>query len=351
MYSLDDYDYELPEALIAQKPLRVRDQSRLLVLERSSQRLSHHGFKALIDFLDPGDVLVINDTQVIPARLMGRKQSGGLVEVLLLDYVDGLRSRGRFISRCLVKASKSPKIGTEIDFGHDVKAVVRDHGRNGFFRLDFRFSGEFDDRLNELGQIPLPPYIRRHPGSKGVDDRHAYQTVYAAEKGAVAAPTAGLHFTQSFMSAIANKGIKIVRITLHVGHGTFLPVRVSDIRSHNMHAEQYAISEKAAEVIRAAQEKSGRVVAVGTTCVRTLEYAAGHNGHIQSGTGSCDLFIYPGYRFRVVDALVTNFHLPRSTLLMLVSAFAGREAILNAYREAIEKRYRFYSYGDAMLIL
>jgi S-adenosylmethionine:tRNA ribosyltransferase-isomerase len=350
MYSLDDYDYELPPELVAQTPLRVRDQSRLLVLHRRGGRPSHHPFKALVDFLNPEDTLVVNDTEVILGRLHGRKPTGGRVEVLLLDYAGGRHCRGKFTSRCLVRASKPPGIGSEIVFDRELSAVVCD-GESGIYTLEFRFYGEFEDHLAALGHVPLPPYIRRPPGGRAVDDRQAYQTVYAAAKGAVAAPTAGLHFTDGLLADIRRKGVRRVPITLHVGYGTFLPVRTVDIRRHRMHSERFSISSSAAEAVNATRGKGGRVFAVGTTCVRTLEYAADAAGHVQPGHGECDLFIYPGYDFKVVDAMITNFHLPRSTLLMLVSAFAGRESILAAYREAIQARYRFYSYGDAMLII
>ncbi len=351
MYSLSDYHYELPEELIAQRPSEQRDRSRLLVLDRRTGAVRHSVFSDLPGHLSAGDVLVLNDTKVIPARLYGRKATGGRVEVLLIDFAGGRSEPGRFVAQCLVRASKSPRIGSRIEFDKQMNARVVD-GSGGVYRLVFRFEGRFEDRLHELGTTPLPPYIRR-PASGGetVDDRKRYQTVYATRNGAVAAPTAGLHFTDELLARIESAGVQIVRLTLHVGYGTFLPVRVSDIRQHRMHAERYALSREAADTICRAAGQGKRVVAVGTTCVRTLEHAAREHGRPIASTGESDLFIYPGYRFRVVDAMVTNFHLPRSTLLMLVSAFAGRESILDAYHQAIQQRYRFYSYGDAMLIL
>ncbi|KPJ77459.1 MAG: S-adenosylmethionine:tRNA ribosyltransferase-isomerase [Deltaproteobacteria bacterium SG8_13] len=351
MYSLSDYHYELPEKLIAQKPIGQRDRSRLLVLDRRTGAIAHGVFSDLPRHLSAGDVLVVNDTQVIPARLFGRKGTGGRVEILLIDYAGGKSDTGRFVTQCLVKSSKSPRIGSEIDFEGLLKARVLDGG-SGVYTLEFYFQGSFEDRLYELGRTPLPPYIKRPAqGGEPVDDRLCYQTVYASRKGAVAAPTAGLHFTDELLLRIQSAGVRIVRVTLHVGYGTFLPVRVSDIRQHRMHAERYILDQDAAETIQRAVGKGKRVIAVGTTCVRTLEHAARENGRPVASEGESDLFIYPGYRFKVVGGLVTNFHLPRSTLLMLVSAFAGRENILNAYTEAIRRQYRFYSYGDAMLIV
>lgn len=351
MYRLSDYDYQLPEELIAQRPARYRDRCRLLILDRDTGAVTHGIFGDLAQHLSAGDVLVINDTEVIPARLQGRKATGGRIEVLLIDYAGGRSESGRFVTRCLVKASKPPQIGSEIHFDTQMTARVLDGG-SGVYTLQFRYRGSFDEQLYALGNTPLPPYIKRPAvGGEPIDDRKHYQTVYAARRGAVAAPTAGLHFTDELLSQIRSAGVRIARVTLHVGHGTFLPVRVSDIRQHRMHAERYVISQPAVETIDRAMQEGKRVVAVGTTCVRTLEHSARETGRPTASAGESDLFIYPGYRFRVVNALVTNFHLPRSTLLMLVSAFAGREHILNAYAQAVEQRYRFYSYGDAMLIL
>jgi S-adenosylmethionine:tRNA ribosyltransferase-isomerase len=351
MYELSDYDYNLPPELIAQKPAEQRDRSRLLVLDRHSGARHHGRFDELPTYLRTGDMLVINNTEVVPGRLFGRKSSGGRVEVLIIDYAGGQADAGQFTGRCLVRASKAPRAGARLHFDQDLTAEVIGGGE-GIYTLRFTCPGNFEDRLYAVGRVPLPPYIKR-PGAANDDrdDRSNYQTVYASEKGAVAAPTAGFHFTRRLLADLAAAGVNTVAITLHVGYGTFLPVRADDIRQHRMHAERYRISAGAADRLNAARRAGDRIVAVGTTSVRTLEYAADENGRIRPGTGNCDLFIYPGYRFKVIDALVTNFHLPRSTLLMLVSALAGRETVLAAYREAIREKYRFYSYGDAMLIL
>jgi S-adenosylmethionine:tRNA ribosyltransferase-isomerase len=346
MYSLSDYDYELPAELIAQAPAERRDRSRLLRLERRTGVWSHHRFDRLAQWLAPGDLLVVNDTAVIPARLVGRKATGGKAEVFILDYTGGVRQGGRFCCDCLVKASKPVKAGAVIHFGEEWRGRVLEV-EEGVCRVEFSGAGEIDLLLDRLGHVPLPPYIRRVDRP---EDRTAYQTVYAAVRGAVAAPTAGLHFTPRLLEEIRTKGVAVAPITLHVGYGTFAPVRAADIRAHRMHAERYSISEPAAEAVNAARSAGRRVVAVGTTAVRTLEFAAGQDGRIRAGGGWCDLFIHPGYRFKAVDAMITNFHLPKSTLLMLAAAFAGREAILDAYRAAVAAGYRFYSYGDAMLI-
>ena len=352
MYSLSDYHYELPHELIAQRPARQRDQSRLLILDRATGAVSHQDFTDLPRHFSAGDVLVLNDTRVIPARLYGRKTTGGRVEVLLIDYAGGKSEPDRFITQCLVKASKPPRIKSEIDFGDKMKARVLAGSGGGIYTLEFCFHGSFTDQLHALGTTPLPPYIKRPANSSSaVDDRACYQTVYASRNGAVAAPTAGLHFTEALLAQIRSAGVHIVHVTLHVGHGTFLPVRVADIRQHRMHPERYAVSRRSADIISRAAGRGNRVIAVGTTCVRTLEHAARQDDWPCALAGESDLFIYPGHRFEAVDCLVTNFHLPRSTLLMLVSAFAGRHNVLAAYEQAIKERYRFYSYGDAMLIL
>jgi S-adenosylmethionine:tRNA ribosyltransferase-isomerase len=352
MYLLDDYDYRLPEALIAQAPAPERDRSRLLHLERGSGRIFHRRFADMVDLVGPEDLLVVNDTAVIPARLFGEKETGGKVEVLILDYAGGMRRRektGRLQIDCLVRASRSPGIGGRILFETGAEATVIG-AENGTFSLDFGPDIDLDVLLNRIGHVPLPPYIRRRRDGSAWDDRNSYQNVYARHKGAVAAPTAGLHFSDRLLEKLKKKGVAIAALTLHVGYGTFLPVKAADIRDHRMHAEGYCVSPEAAEVINIAKEKGKRIVGVGTTSVRTLEHLADENGKIRAGTGQCRLFIYPGYRFKTVDAMITNFHLPKSTLLMLVSAFAGRESILEAYREAVGTGYRFYSYGDAMLI-
>lgn len=353
MYSLTDYNYDLPDELIAQKPVEKRDASKLLFLHRETDSMSHHLFYEICDLLRPSDILVINNTEVIPGRLFGNKATGGKVELLILDYAGGAVKReanGEFICECLIKASKRPKPGALLFFDQGLKAEVLEV-RNGYFNVRFLYDGDFETLLYRIGNVPLPPYIKRNGKGSACDDKRSYQTVYASEKGAIAAPTAGLHFSESLIEKIKGVGVKTAEITLHVGYGTFLPVRESDIRDHMIHSEQFHISKKSAELINTAKERGSRIMAVGTTCVRTLEYASDKDGHIASGGGHCDLFIYPGYRFKVIDAMITNFHLPESTLLMLVSAFAGRENVLNAYKEAIKERYRFYSYGDAMVIM
>ena len=354
MYALSDYNYELPEELIAQKPVDRRDQSNLLVMDRQTGGISHHRFDMLDHFLRPGDVLVINNTAVIPGRLVGRKDSGGKVEVLMCDFSGNGNPKTLNNSRvfeCLVKTAKPLKPGRTLYFDKELSAEVIER-LNGTYIIQFHADGNFENLLDRIGQVPLPPYIKRSPKLEPpCDDRIAYQTVYATEKGAVAAPTAGLHFTAELLEKLKAAGIATVSLTLHVGYGTFLPVRAEDIRSHHMHAESYSISMQAADKINSARNAGHRVVAVGTTCVRTLEFISDSAGYVRAENGRCDLFIYPGYRFKAVDAMITNFHLPRSTLLMLVSAFAGRQNVLHAYQEAIKKKYRFYSYGDAMLII
>ena len=351
MYSLIDYSYDLPEEFIAQKPADKRDMSRLLFLSRRTGEVSHHLFYELCDFLLPSDVLVINNTEVIPGRLFGRKSTGGKVEALILNYAESYKkgNNKEFVFDCLLKISKRPKPGTSFVFDQGLKAEVI-NSRDGIHTLRFFYDGDFESLLYRIGNMPLPPYIKRNNGVSTCDDE-SYQTVYARQKGAIAAPTAGLHFSKKLLEKIKSMGVNIVEITLHVGYGTFLPVRVPDIRDHKIHSEQYSISKNGAAVINHAKANGGRIVAVGTTCVRSLEFASDNNGNISYGSGNCDLFIYPGYRFKVVDAMITNFHLPKSTLLMLVSAFSGRKNILAAYNEAIEERYRFYSYGDAMVIM
>jgi S-adenosylmethionine:tRNA ribosyltransferase-isomerase len=353
MYSLDDYDFSLAEELIAQHPAARRDHSRLMLLHRTRGMVRHHHFYELADLLRADDLLVLNNTRVVPARLHGRKESGGKVEVLILDYAGGLeklQSEGTFISTCLLKASKRPHSGTRIHFNDSLGAEVLD-SKAEIHTLRFWSQGDFQAQLAQTGEMPLPPYIRRAGDvDAAIDDHRRYQTVYAKEAGALAAPTAGLHFSAALLEQLRRQGVQRVELTLHVGYGTFLPVRVDDIRRHRMHAEWFSISAESAARINRHRRRGGRIIAVGTTCVRSLEYAAGENGQLKAGSGPNDLFIYPGYRFRIVDGMLTNFHLPRSTLLMLVAAFAGRERILAAYREAVRRQYRFFSYGDAMLI-
>ena len=354
MYTLDDYDFEMPEALIAHEPVHRRDQARLMTLNRIRGDIGHRHFFELTDLLDAGDLLVLNDTRVVPARILGRKATGGRIEVLVLDYAGGLAtqpSKGQFVSDCLVRASKRPQPGSRLFFNEYLQAEVL-ASRAEIHSLRFFYSGDdFGALLDEAGEMPLPPYIKR----SGTDvsaavDRQRYQTVYAKKAGAVAAPTAGLHFSNRLLERLAARGVQTVEITLHVGYGTFLPVRVDDIRQHRMHAERFAIAPEAAERINRHRRRGGRIIAVGTTCVRSLEFATDEDGLLVAGSGRNDLFIYPGYRFRMVDGMITNFHLPKSTLMMLVAAFAGRDRILAAYRKAVEEKYRFFSYGDAMLI-
>jgi S-adenosylmethionine:tRNA ribosyltransferase-isomerase len=350
MFTLEDYHYHLPEHLIAQQPVAERDHSRLLLMDRNTGTVSHQLFHELEDFLTPSDVLVINNTQVIPGRIVGKKESGGRVEALILNYAAGMRSSSHENQYdCMLKSSKRTRIGARLYFAEGVTARVMERADN-IYRLLFSCEGDFRTVLHRIGLTPLPPYIKRDGPEPPGDDRETYQTIYASQKGAIAAPTAGLHFTEALMQRLKDKGITPVSITLHVGYGTFLPVRVTDIREHRMHSEWFSIPRETAATITRAKKEGRRVVAVGTTSVRTLEYAMDEKGNLPAMNGSCDLFIYPGYRFRVVDAMITNFHLPQSTLLLLVSAFAGRNNILGAYETAIRENYRFYSYGDAMLI-
>ncbi|MFB3063122.1 MAG: tRNA preQ1(34) S-adenosylmethionine ribosyltransferase-isomerase QueA [Gammaproteobacteria bacterium] len=333
---LADFDYDLPQSLIAQEPPEQRGASRLLCLDGANGALHDRRFADICDLLHAGDLLVLNDTRVIPARLTGHKASGGRCEVLIERVIDGDGATA------LVRASKAPRTGTRLIF-QGCQAVVE--GRDGdLYRL--RFDHAVMDCLAKEGHVPLPPYIQRADQAL---DRERYQTVYADRPGAVAAPTAGLHFDQAMLDRLVEQGVEQARLTLHVGAGTFQPVRTADIREHRMHAERVEVSEKVCEAVRRTRQRGGRVVAVGTTVVRSLESAA-EGGELRSMSGETSLFIYPGYRFRVVDAMLTNFHLPRSSLLMLVSAFAGRAAVLAAYRHAVDNRYRFFSYGDAMFL-
>ncbi len=340
---LDDFNFDLPEELIAQQPAERRDASRLLVIDRECGSVAHRRFPDLVTYLHPGDCLVLNDTRVIPARLQGRKKTGGQVEVLLVRRIGDDESW-----LCLTRSSKPLRAGAGVFFADGVRAEVVCEQGDGFRVLRFHCSGSFRELLDRIGALPLPPYIRRQPEPA---DRERYQTVVARNEGAVAAPTAGLHFTPEVLERIRNRGCHVCTLTLHVGIGTFLPVRCDDIRQHRMHEEFYDIPAETAATVARVRQGGGRVVAVGTTVTRALEDVARKRGRVEAGCGFSDLFIYPGFPFRVVDALVTNFHLPKSTLLMLVSAFAGRERILRVYREAVEQRYRFFSYGDCMLIL
>lgn len=339
---LSDFDYDLPKELIAQKPVEPRDASRLMVVDRASGAIAHRRFRDLPEYLRPGDGLVINDTRVMPARLLGcRERTGGAMEVLLLKRL----SRDRW--ETLVKPGKKARPGERIVFGDGllVGTVVGPTDYGGRI-IDFRYEGVFENLLDRLGQMPLPPYIHEQ-----LEDPERYQTVYAREWGSAAAPTAGLHFTPELLDRLVAQGIEIHRITLHVGLGTFRPVEVEDPTQHKMHSEFFRVSPEAAAGLNRVRARGGRLVVVGTTSVRTLETVAAEDGTIQPGEGWTDIFIYPGYRFKAVDCLITNFHLPKSTLLMLVSAFAGHDLIMRAYREAVAQRYRFFSFGDAMLIL
>ncbi|MDL2286031.1 tRNA preQ1(34) S-adenosylmethionine ribosyltransferase-isomerase QueA [Desulfococcaceae bacterium OttesenSCG-928-F15] len=351
MFDLSDYAYDLPESLIAETPASKRDDARLLVLERASGRKQHLHFHDLKTLLGKGDLLVLNDTRVIPARFFGKKETGGSVEILLLDYAgacETLKQRGIFQSTCLLRASKRPKEGMRLFLGDHVEARVERLFQDGSAFVSFFSKESMPESLLKLGEVPLPPYIPRK--ERRDSDFSDYQTVYAAEKGAVAAPTAGLHFTETLVDALSSLGVEIAFLTLHVGYGTFAPVRVRDIREHKMHSERFFLSKESASKIFKAKKEGKRIVATGTTSVRTLEYIAGKGEFLHGGSGFCDLFIYPGFKFQLVDAMITNFHLPETTLMMLVSAFAGRERILDAYREATELQYRFFSYGDAMFI-
>jgi S-adenosylmethionine:tRNA ribosyltransferase-isomerase len=351
MYQIENFDYELPPALIAQWPAPSRDGSRLLFVERARQRLSGHVFSDLPALLRPGDTIVVNDTKVVRARLFGQKATGGQIEILVLDHPPAQSDDGR--SRwCLVRSSKRPKRGQALTFGSDAKGFVEAVAENGLVRIRFEGERPVDRLLEDMGRIPLPPYIRRNGGEEdSPKDRERYQTVFSRVNGAIAAPTAGLHFTEALIRRLRDAGIGVVAVTLHVGYGTFRPVRVRDIRQHEVGDEPYRISEEAATAIHRTNKEKGRVIAVGTTVVRALETAAREDGTVVPMEGTTNLLVTPGYGFKVVQGLITNFHLPRSSLLFLVSAFAGLDLIREAYARAIRERYRFYSYGDAMLIL
>lgn len=336
-----DFYYELPEELIAQDPLEDRSSSRLLVLDKETGAFSHHVFKEITEYLHEGDCLVINDTKVIPARLIGSKvETNAKIEVLLL------KRKENNVWETLVKPGKKAKVGAKISFGDGLlMGEVIDVVEEGNRLIKFDFDGIFEEILDQLGQMPLPPYITHQ-----LEDKNRYQTVYATHTGSAAAPTAGLHFTPELLEEIKAKGVDIARVTLHVGLGTFRPVKVDEITEHHMHSEFFMIDEEAAEKINRAKETGHRVICVGTTSCRTVESAADENGHLEAKSGWTQIFIYPGYKFKVLDCLITNFHLPESTLIMLVSALAGREHVLTAYEEAVKERYRFFSFGDAMFI-
>ncbi len=347
-YHISAYDYHLPPGQIAQYPARHRDASRLLVLDRKTGVVSHERFQGILKFLRKGDCLVINNSRVFPARITGRKPTGGKIEFFLLHYPEKTDDSGRARVLALYRSSKPVREGQIFDMGPDLKISAVKMEQNGQVLLDLFHNGSLDSALKNAGQMPLPPYIKRQAEALDID---RYQTVYASSTGSVAAPTAGLHFTDTLLAGAEKMGVKAASVTLHVGYGTFAPIRVTDIRNHEIHSEWVEIGEDAARVIRETQKSGGRLIAVGTTSVRTLEFVRQTCGKIKRFAGSCDLYIIPGYQFRAVDGMITNFHLPRSSLLLLVSAFAGRKHVLSAYREAVERKYRFYSYGDAMFII
>lgn len=349
LYSLDAYDYSLPEELIAQHPVEKRDQSRLMVLDRTTGSVSHRGFSHVLDELEPGDCLVMNNTRVFPARIHAHRDTGGKVEFFLLHYPgESVSERGTAFVQVLTRSSKPLKPGEILKAGDSLHVeMVRRH-RDGSADVALHFMGSLDDMLSEVGETPLPPYIKRE--KRDLSDISRYQTVYARETGSVAAPTAGLHFTRDIINGLKKKEVRLAEITLHVGYGTFAPVRVTDIRDHRIHWEHVTVSENSCNVMNHTRAAGGRIVAVGTTTVRSLEWAVDRQGVLNAGSGRCSIYIMPGFRFRAVDAMITNFHLPRSSLLILVSAFAGRDHLLDAYMEAVGRKYRFYSYGDAMYI-
>lgn len=340
---LSDFDFDLPEALIAQAPLAERSASRLLHLHRAGQMIAHEPFVRLPELLRQGDLLVRNDTRVLPARLLGSKPSGGRVELLLVRQVD---AQGP-VWRCMTRSSKPLRPGALVDFPAGIRAEIVAAEDDGQRLVRFSCAGDFRIALEVAGHMPLPPYIRRDDGQL---DRERYQTVFASQSGAVAAPTAGLHFSAETFADLEARGVEVCNVTLHVGPGTFQPPRTNNLQEHRMHAESYAVSPETAARVNAAKAEGRRIVAVGTTVTRTLEHAVDDAGQLRAGEGETELFIQPGFRFRLVDALFTNFHLPKSTLLVLVAAFAGREFILRAYQEAVARNYRFFSYGDCMLI-
>lgn len=336
-----DFRYDLPQELIAQDPLEDRSSSRLLVLDKDTGEITHKHFYDIIDYLDEGDCLVLNETKVIPARLMGvKKDTGAVVEILLL------KRKSKTVWECLVKPGKKCRVGAVIEFGEGLlTGTISDIVEEGNRIIEFEFDGIFEEILDKLGTMPLPPYI-----THTLKDRNRYQTVYAKNDGSAAAPTAGLHFTKELLKDIEDKGVKLAKVTLHVGLGTFRPVKVSDVRQHHMHSEFFQVSKEAADIINSTRANGKRVICVGTTSTRTVESASDDKGYLKETSGWTDIFIYPGYKFKVSDALITNFHLPESTLVMLVSALAGREKVLHAYEEAVKEKYRFFSFGDAMFI-
>ncbi len=336
-----DFAFDLPEDLIAQDPLEDRSSSRLMLLDKNTGEISHRIFHDITNYLNPGDCLVINDTKVIPARLLGQKEgTGAHIEILLL------KRKEDNVWETLVKPGKKCRPGARVSFGNgELKAEILEVLPDGNRHVKFYYDGIFEEVLDRLGQMPLPPYITHQ-----LKDKNRYQTVYARYEGSAAAPTAGLHFTQDLLKQIEDMGVHIARVTLHVGLGTFRPVKVDNVLDHHMHSEAYQVTEEAADLINRTKEAGGRIISVGTTSTRTLESAASDDGRVHAGSGDTDIFIYPGYKFKVIDGLITNFHLPESTLLMLVSALAGRDHVLHAYQEAVREKYRFFSFGDAMFI-
>ena len=336
-----DFDFYLPEELIAQHPLEKRDYSKLMVLDKETGKIEHKHFYNVIEYLNPGDTLVLNNTRVMPARLIGEKaESGGKIEFLLLKRIEGDKWE------CLAKPGKRAKIGTEFVFGKGkLKCKVVDIVEEGNRIIEFSYDGIFEQVLDELGEMPLPPYI-----TERLDDKERYQTVYSKEQGSAAAPTAGLHFTKELLEEVKKKGVNIAYVTLHVGLGTFRPVKVDDVNEHVMHSEFYHLEEDDAKIINDTKKRGNKIISVGTTSTRTLETIMSLYGEFKECSGNTDIFIYPGYKFKAIDSLITNFHLPKSTLVMLVSALAGKENILNAYKVAVQNKYRFFSFGDAMYI-
>lgn len=336
-----DFYYDLPQELIAQDPLTDRSASRLMHLSIKDGSIEHRHFTDILEYLNPGDCLVINDTKVIPARLYGHKEeTGALIEILLL------KRNENDVWECLVKPGKKARKGTRISFGDGLlKGEIVDVIEDGNRLIHFEYNGIFEEILDQLGEMPLPPYITHK-----LQDKNRYQTVYAKHEGSAAAPTAGLHFTKELLEKVKEKGVQIAHVTLHVGLGTFRPVKVDDVEQHHMHSEYYVVEEDQAKLINDTKKNGGRVIAVGTTSCRTLESDTGEDGVLKAGSGWTEIFIYPGYHFKMIDSLITNFHLPESTLMMLVSALAGKEKIMHAYEEAVKERYRFFSFGDAMFI-
>lgn len=337
---VSDFDYELPEELIAQKPLKTRDESRLMILDKKEKTIEHKSFKNIIDYLEPGDCLVRNNTKVIPARIYGKKETGANIEFLLLNNIEG------DIWETIVRPGNKLHIGTFVIFGEGLlKAEILDIMPGGTRKVKFYYEGIFNEILDKIGLMPLPPYINEE-----LKEKERYQTVYAKHHGSSAAPTAGLHFTEELLKQIEEKGVKIANVTLHVGIGTFRPVKVDKIENHEMHSEHFYIKKEDVEKINTAKKNGNRIIAIGTTSCRVLETVADNDGYLNEIEGDTNIFIYPGYKFKCIDGLITNFHLPQSTLLMLVSSLAGKDYIMNAYEEAIKEKYRFFSFGDAMFI-